>query len=197
MDNPGRSGTTPSKRRLPSSAIVTTSFLIANLHCPSCVSAIKEALHDACGHDILWVSPNIVTSVVAVQHKYVGSGAADAISRMARCLGDTGFEISTISTTAIAAGSKSLANLTDLTTAGSARGQAARRMGPHSDVLYSSDDGPLDRLLDLSGLAFSSAAAESRNRREAHLANYEQCRLSSQTSPHSGKSPRKSPHVSN
>ncbi|KAL2755564.1 hypothetical protein ACRALDRAFT_1043306 [Sodiomyces alcalophilus JCM 7366] len=161
--NAGRSGAKSANRRPPSSHLVTTSFLIVNLHCPSCVSAIKEAIRNACGDDVLWVSPNIVTSVVTVQHKHAGSGTADTISRMAHSLGDAGFEISTVSTTAT--------------------GQAARSTG--LDARHSSDDGPLDRLVHLSGLAFSSTATDSRNRREAHLANCEQCQLSTPTWPHS------------
>ncbi|KAI0026163.1 copper transporting P-type ATPase [Xylariomycetidae sp. FL0641] len=50
----------------PSASTTTTSFLLANLHCPTCVSTIKDALLELPG--IQWVSPNVVTSWVAVEH---------------------------------------------------------------------------------------------------------------------------------
>ncbi len=73
---------------------VTTSFLLANLHCPTCVSTIKSALHAACG-GVKWVSPNVVTSVVTVEH------ARDAsVRRMRDALEESGFEVCAVSTSA-------------------------------------------------------------------------------------------------
>lgn len=66
----------------------TSSFLIGNLHCPSCVSTIREVLQEACADHILWVSPNIVTSVVTVEHD-----AKASLRRMVTALADAGFEI--------------------------------------------------------------------------------------------------------
>lgn len=72
-----------------------TSFLLGNLHCPTCVSAIKEVLHASCRDKIRWVSPNIVTAVVTVEHDL------DApISTMAAELSRAGFEICGVTTSA-------------------------------------------------------------------------------------------------
>ncbi|KAI0477579.1 copper transporting P-type ATPase [Xylariaceae sp. FL0804] len=49
----------------PSQPAVTSSFLLDNLHCVTCVSAIKDALQDLPG--VRWVSPNVITSWVVVE----------------------------------------------------------------------------------------------------------------------------------
>ncbi|CAK7242804.1 MAG: hypothetical protein STHCBS139747_004306 [Sporothrix thermara] len=69
-------------------ATVTTSILLGNLHCPSCVSTIREVLQEAYADHIRWVSPNIVTSVVTVEHD-----AATPLRGMVAALADAGFEI--------------------------------------------------------------------------------------------------------
>ena len=76
---------------------VTTSFLLGNLHCPSCVAVIKNLLQVEFGDKVLWVSPNVVTSVVTVEHE---GASADFIRSMARTLEDVGFEICGVDTTA-------------------------------------------------------------------------------------------------
>ena len=74
---------------------VSTSFLLANLHCPTCVSTIKQALQESCGPLVKWVSPNVVTSVVTVEH------APEATVRQLRnALEESGFEVCGISTSA-------------------------------------------------------------------------------------------------
>ena len=74
---------------------ITTSYLLENLHCPSCVSSIKQILEETCKDDIIWVSPNIVTSVVTVEHKATSRAA---IKNMAKSLEDIGFDIEAVST---------------------------------------------------------------------------------------------------
>lgn len=74
-------------------AHVTTSYLLGNLHCPSCVSSIKHVLHETCGPDVLWVSPNIVTSVVTVEHTPTERAS---VLEMTRALEDAGFEVEAV-----------------------------------------------------------------------------------------------------
>ncbi|KAF4125655.1 Cation transport ATPase [Geosmithia morbida] len=74
-----------------------TSYLVENLHCPSCVSAIKTGLHDAFGDCISWVSPNLVTSVVTVEHK---DSDLISVTSIKRTLEDLGFEVSAVDTSA-------------------------------------------------------------------------------------------------
>ncbi|KAI0876717.1 heavy metal translocating P-type ATPase [Hypoxylon argillaceum] len=74
---------------LPSHPFVTT-FLVANLHCPTCVSSIKDALQGLDG--VRWVSPNIITSCVAVDHD-----PAVPIDQMVFKLEIAGFEVSSVS----------------------------------------------------------------------------------------------------
>ncbi|KAJ6442027.1 copper resistance-associated P-type ATPase [Purpureocillium lavendulum] len=80
---------------------VTTSYLLGNLHCPSCVALIKSLLQDEYGDKVLWVSPNVVTSVVTVEHE---DATADFIRRMGKTLEDVGFDICAVDTTASVAG---------------------------------------------------------------------------------------------
>ncbi|KND90662.1 putative copper-transporting ATPase HMA5 [Tolypocladium ophioglossoides CBS 100239] len=81
---------------------VTTSFLLGNLHCPSCVAVIKNLLQEEFGDKVLWVSPNVVTSVVTVEHE---GASAEFIRSMARTLEYVGFEICGVDTTAPISGS--------------------------------------------------------------------------------------------
>ncbi|KAI1503489.1 copper transporting P-type ATPase [Biscogniauxia marginata] len=62
----------------PSHPSVTTSFLLANLHCPTCVSTIKDVLQKLQG--IRWVSPNVVTSWVASCGQPTERGPRDQVS---------------------------------------------------------------------------------------------------------------------
>ncbi|KAJ3475948.1 hypothetical protein NLG97_g9289 [Lecanicillium saksenae] len=67
-----------------------TSYLLGNLHCPSCVAAIRSLLADTYGDQIKWVSPNLVTSVVTVEHQSTVPGI---VQSMAKTLEDVGFEV--------------------------------------------------------------------------------------------------------
>lgn len=76
----------------PSGALLT-SFLLSNFHCPSCIPTIRKALQTAFLRHVSWISPNLVTSVVTVEH------SADASSAdMKSALEGSGFEVSAIST---------------------------------------------------------------------------------------------------
>ncbi|KAI0433743.1 heavy metal translocating P-type ATPase [Xylaria sp. FL1042] len=74
---------------MPSPPFVTT-FLVANIHCPTCVSSIKDALQDLDG--VRWVSPNIITSCVAVDHD-----PSIPIMHIVSKLEAAGFEVSSLS----------------------------------------------------------------------------------------------------
>lgn len=75
--------------------VVKTSYSVSNLHCPTCVSAIKHELDEAFSDRIRWVSPNIVTSVVTVEHD-----PSVKIMKMADVLSDAGYEVSGVSSSA-------------------------------------------------------------------------------------------------
>ncbi|KAG5916284.1 hypothetical protein E4U42_007726 [Claviceps africana] len=77
--------------------LITTSYLVGNLHCPSCVAAIKNVLGQEYRGRVSWVSPNIVTSVVTVEHQDAGP---DFVRAMGRALEDAGFEICAVDSTA-------------------------------------------------------------------------------------------------
>ncbi|KAI0835118.1 heavy metal translocatin [Hypoxylon sp. FL0890] len=77
---------------VPSCPPVTTYFLVANLHCPSCVSTIKDVLQRLPG--VSWVSPNIVTSWVAIEHDPNVS-----VPEMASKLDSAGFDVSGVAST--------------------------------------------------------------------------------------------------
>ncbi|KAL2161923.1 hypothetical protein VTH06DRAFT_7708 [Thermothelomyces fergusii] len=154
----------PSRREVaagPSEA-VSTSFLLANLHCPTCVSTIKSALHRSCGPLVRWVSPNVVTSVVTVEH------APDAsLRQMRQALEESGFEVCGMTT------SSGAVSDSDLETG------AFRPNGESSD---GTDDMGLP---SVSGLTrwFRPAGSQSSpsEKSRAHLANCEQCRSSAAT----------------
>ncbi|KAK5995111.1 Copper-exporting P-type ATPase [Cladobotryum mycophilum] len=74
----------------------TTSYVLENLHCPTCVSLIKSVLQETFGDKILWVSPNVVTSIVTVEHK---DSSLDLIRSIGKALEDVGFEIGGFETT--------------------------------------------------------------------------------------------------
>ncbi|KAJ3530216.1 hypothetical protein NM208_g9424 [Fusarium decemcellulare] len=80
--------------------VVTTSYLLGNLHCPSCVTLIRSLLHEAYGDNVIWVSPNLVTSVVTVEHK---DNTSASVRSMEKTLEDVGFEVCGINTTASSA----------------------------------------------------------------------------------------------
>lgn len=75
----------------------TTSYLLGNLHCPSCVTLIKSLLQETFGDKIVWVSPNLVTSIVTVEHD---DHSPDFVRAMGKTLENVGFEICGVDTTA-------------------------------------------------------------------------------------------------
>ncbi|GKT86298.1 LOW QUALITY PROTEIN: copper-transporting ATPase [Colletotrichum tofieldiae] len=144
------------------SSRITTSFLLANLHCPSCVSSIQQALQESCSHDVIWVSPNVVTSVVTIEHRHTPTPDI-TIRCMAKSLQDAGFEICGVTTTA--------ATDTDLETITQSQPQTCVNGSPHN--------GALDGLLSFAP-RWSSESPEAQ--REAHLLNCKQCRESEDSS---------------
>jgi len=67
--------------------MVTTSFILSNLHCPSCVSHIQNTLY-ALDPPPATVSPSLVSSVVTVEHN-----AAILVADIQSALESVGFEI--------------------------------------------------------------------------------------------------------
>ncbi|KAG6119804.1 hypothetical protein E4U13_007310 [Claviceps humidiphila] len=82
----------------PTTRLITTSYLVGNLHCPSCVAVIKNVLGQEFGDKLSWVSPNVVTSVVTVEHQ---DASAAFIRAMGNTLEEAGFEICALDTTAV------------------------------------------------------------------------------------------------
>lgn len=94
MASSSRRATSPGAPK--SHHVVTTSYIVSNLHCPTCVSAINHELRENFSDGIRWVSPNIVTSVVTVEHDpHVN------IKRMAHVLKEAGYDVSGISSSAL------------------------------------------------------------------------------------------------
>ncbi|KAI0188784.1 E1-E2 ATPase-domain-containing protein [Xylaria flabelliformis] len=133
---------------VPSHPFVTT-FLVANIHCPTCVSSIKDALEELDG--VRWVSPNIITSCVAVDHD-----PAVSIMQMASKLEEAGFEVSSVSS---GDGGNRLDN--------PIRGDAQ---------LLNSFDGAGDCFSKFKRLTYPQKAIAEKVRVRAHLDNCEQCR---------------------
>ncbi|GAB1315687.1 ATPase, P type cation/copper-transporter [Madurella fahalii] len=134
------------------SETVTTSFLIGNLHCPTCVSTIKTVLHESCGDLVHWVSPNIVTSVVTVDH-----APAASFQRMRGALEESGFEVCGART--------SSGDVFDLDMA-----ITDNRAGEGSSRSRGGSGGTFGRWI------MSSGQAPHPQRSDAHLRNCEQCR---------------------
>ncbi|KAI0864433.1 heavy metal translocating P-type ATPase [Xylaria cubensis] len=133
---------------VPSHPFVTT-FLVANIHCPTCVSSIKDALEELDG--VRWVSPNIITSCVAVDHD-----PAVSIMQMASKLEEAGFEVSSVS-------SEDGGNRLDNPIRGDAQ-------------LLNSFDGAGDCFSKFKRLTYPQKAIAEKVRVRAHLDNCEQCR---------------------
>ncbi|GAP92912.1 putative copper-transporting ATPase 1 [Rosellinia necatrix] len=132
---------------IPSHPSVTI-FLVANIHCPTCVSSIKDALQGLDG--VRWVSPNIITSCVAVYHD-----PAVLIMEMVSKLEAAGFEVSSIS---------------------SANGVDSRDNITHSDGQSLDHFGGVeDCLAKLRRLTHPQGATVAEERLRAHLNNCEQC----------------------
>jgi len=98
--------------------IATTSFLLGNFHCPTCAHAIQQVVRNAYPSSpsstqdpvtastsvtagvtpgtavVRWVSPNLVTSVVTVEHL----AQAGVIPTLRRALEDAGFDVVAVTT---------------------------------------------------------------------------------------------------
>ncbi|KAH7347109.1 copper-transporting ATPase [Plectosphaerella cucumerina] len=159
---------------------IITSFLIGNLHCPSCVSTIRETLEDACGSDLIWVSPNIVTSVVTVEHRDAGKAAAVTIKAMSKALDLAGFEVCSATSSAMS----SARDTQNGGTSGPRRAMSDR--GDHT--AEGPSDGALRRIFRASIISRLSMV-EPLQRQAAHLANCEDCRSSRAHSPHQPSEP--------
>ncbi|KAF2966443.1 hypothetical protein GQX73_g7136 [Xylaria multiplex] len=133
---------------MPSHPLVTT-FLVANIHCPTCVSSIKDALQELDG--VKWVSPNIITSCVSVDHD-----PAIPIMHIVTKLEAAGFEVSSLS---------------------SRNGIACSDNPSRNDVQPFSSFGTVEDCLSrLRRLAHPQEAIAEEERARAHLNNCEQCR---------------------
>jgi Cu+-exporting ATPase len=132
-----------------SSTVVTSSFLLSNLHCPSCVSHIQEILL-ALDPRPTSVSPSLVTSVVTVQHD-----PALPIRGIRHALESAGFDICDV--TPDSAGTHDIVG--------------------KSHTRLHSDNGYLDLLLNKLGESSSGPSAIDTKLRNRHLQNCEACRL--------------------
>ncbi|KAK0617439.1 ATPase, P type cation/copper-transporter [Immersiella caudata] len=140
---------------MPPSETTTTSFLLGNLHCPTCVSSIKAALQESCGDQINWVSPNVVTSVVTVEHHPAASRP-----EMRKALEESGFEVRSETTD-----TGELSDWYPDTTTGRNTNNSSQDMARPTSALA--------RWITSSRLSHRSQNATSAN---AHLFNCEQCR---------------------
>ncbi|KAJ4326176.1 hypothetical protein N0V84_003227 [Fusarium piperis] len=136
--------------------VVTTSYLLGNLHCPSCVTLIRSLLHETYGDNVVWVSPNLVTSVVTVEHK---DNTPASVRNMEKTLQDVGFEVCGVNTTASSSIDLYRTSQVDL-------GESSRAM-EHSN-------GFIDSFFQLWRPKPSPSATEAA--RAAHLENCEACR---------------------
>ncbi|EEU47304.1 uncharacterized protein NECHADRAFT_91756 [Fusarium vanettenii 77-13-4] len=136
--------------------VVTTSYLLGNLHCPSCVTLIRSLLHETYGDNVLWVSPNLVTSVVTVEHK---DNTPASVRNMEKTLEDVGFEVCGVNTTASSSIDLYRTSQVDL-------GESSRAM--------EHPNGFIDSFFQLWRPKPSPSAAEAV--RAAHLENCEACR---------------------
>ncbi|KAK4032539.1 E1-E2 ATPase-domain-containing protein [Parachaetomium inaequale] len=147
---------------------VSSSFLLANLHCPTCVSTIKSALLESCGEPVKWVSPNVVTSVVTVEHAPEAS-----LRQMRRALEEAGFEVCGITTSS---GDVSGSDLDlDLEAGGSQQHGESSNANANANTNTNTN---MDRPVSAFSRWFmpSGSQASQSQRTRAHLANCEQCR---------------------
>ncbi|KIX09223.1 uncharacterized protein Z518_00302 [Rhinocladiella mackenziei CBS 650.93] len=83
---------------------IRTSFLLSNIHCPTCVTTIQDVLRESHAHHIRWVSPNVVTSVVTVEHSPLVT-----VIEMESTLEEAGFDLCAVTTSADGSGADPLA----------------------------------------------------------------------------------------
>jgi P-type Cu+ transporter len=135
------------------SSLVTTSFLLSNMHCPSCVAHIKDVLFSLQPSPIA-VSPSLLSSWVTVQHD-----DSLSVQDIATALEDAGFDIYDITAEH------------EHATTGMRSLDASRpeQFGVDGEIGY------LDRFID----RFQPGTARSRSRSKQstrHLQNCESCR---------------------
>ena len=138
-----------------------SSFLISNFHCPSCIPTIRRALHKSFTRHVVWISPNLVTSVVTVEH-----GAVASSTDLKSALEEFGFEVAAM-TTAPSMPPPS---------------RAAGERDPGGAAVDTAGDESRHALDSIAWVACSAAAGRSLADREqqarVHLQNCEKCRLS-------------------
>lgn len=153
--------------------VVKTSYNVSNLHCPTCVIAIQHELKEAFDDRIRWVSPNIVTSVVTVEHD-----PSVSIKKMADVLTDAGYAVSGVSSSAADEDALSRINATDdFHSNGPPKGKESRPTPYRALSTW------------LSGDHSQSEAAR------VHLLNCEQCRHAQEQPPPAGPPHDQPPHA--
>ncbi|KAK3897134.1 hypothetical protein C8A05DRAFT_48130 [Staphylotrichum tortipilum] len=166
---------------------VSTSFLLANLHCPTCVSTIKRALHEACADRVKWVSPNVVTSVVTVEH----APDASLVRHMRDALEESGFEVCGISTSAGDVSDLDLDPALDLDLNAADRAGESEYNGESSNTNTTTNNNthtdtttmaPQTSAFSRWFMPSTSRALQSHQAR-AHLENCEQCRTGGPINP--------------
>jgi Cu+-exporting ATPase len=184
--------------------VITTAFLLGNLHCPTCVSTIKEALQSSCAGHVFWVSPNVVTSVVTVEHDTIAS-----VVQMQLALEEAGFEVSGVTTSSGDAPDLPDPVAEDHYTDGPSSSSMAKDIPttadthrPGSGVIRTEDftpttaagiiGSPVSALVRWITPSRAVRRPDSHTRSEAHLHNCEHCRKaanSPQDSPPPGDGP--------
>ncbi|KAK4190919.1 E1-E2 ATPase-domain-containing protein [Podospora australis] len=167
------------------SATTTTSFLLANLHCPSCVSTIKSVLHDSGGSPglVKWVSPNIVTSVVTVEHEPI-----IPVQLMLKALEDNGFEVCGITTSAGDISELDMAM--DRFPSGAEAGSSSGSPGTYCPQPIPSATSALTRWF-----MPSRSSENQQEKARIHLQNCEHCRASEDSIPSEIQHLEKTSHV--
>jgi len=130
------------------STTVTTSLLLSNLHCPSCVSHIERTLLGLDPKPVS-VSPSLVTSVVTVEHD-----RALSAQDIRDSLENAGFDICEVTP----------------------QSSSGNQVGP-SNFGYDSEIGCLDRFLDKLRPNTDPLSQKLSKQSSKHLENCELCRL--------------------
>ncbi|KAH7346218.1 E1-E2 ATPase-domain-containing protein [Rhexocercosporidium sp. MPI-PUGE-AT-0058] len=130
----------------PITNMVTTSFILSNLHCPSCVSHIQNTLY-ALDPPPATVSPSLVSSVVTVEHNSVLP-----VANIQDALESAGFEIYVVSP------------------------DTSRPSSRTSAVGFDGADGYLDQVIDRLTSDQYSQRGRSRRPSSQHIQHCEACR---------------------
>ena len=134
----------------------TTSFLLSNIHCPTCVTTIRDVFQGSYARCVKWVSPNLVTSVVTVEHDQTAT-----VSELESALEAAGFDVCGVNT--------SDPECQPLLTNDKSSGKDVQELTP-----------PVSALIQwISPFNTTSKTAMARNRQtEVHFQNCEKCRTS-------------------